>query len=121
MRAGGETVVGEPEFYQLPTLSGKDNLRGFRRQRYYGETSFYNNNELRLMLNTRNGWFNGKVGVLAFVDQGRVWQPGEKSDQWHLGYGGGIFVAPFNKILLNASYGISEEDKVLHLRIGFLF
>ena len=73
------------------------------------------------MLDTRNRWFNGKYGILAFVDQGRVWQPGEKSDKWHVGYGGGIFVAPFNRILLNATYGISEEDQVVHLRLGFLF
>ena len=121
VRVGGEAVTGQPEFYQLATLSGKENLRGYRRQRFHGETSFYNNNELRLIMNTRNRWFNGKFGALVFVDQGRVWQPGERSDKWHVGYGGGIFVAPFNKILLNASYGISKDDKVIHMRLGFFF
>jgi len=121
IRAGGSTVTGKPEFFQLATLSGKDNLRGYRRQRFYGKTSFYNNNELRVMFNTRNKLFNGKTGLLVFVDQGRVWQPGEISDTWHIGYGAGVFVAPFNRIVLNASYGLSEEDRVIHLRIGFLF
>ncbi|HEX5655240.1 MAG TPA: BamA/TamA family outer membrane protein [Chitinophagaceae bacterium] len=121
LRAGGSAITGEPEFYQLATLSGKENLRGHRRQRFYGKTSFYNNNELRLILPTSNRLFNGSIGLLAFVDQGRVWQPGEKSERWHVGYGGGFFVAPFNKILLNASYGLSSEDRVLHLRLGFLF
>ncbi|HEX7903964.1 MAG TPA: ShlB/FhaC/HecB family hemolysin secretion/activation protein, partial [Chitinophagaceae bacterium] len=121
MRAGGSTVTGKPEFYQLTTLSGKENMRGFRRQRFYGKTNFYNNNELRLILNTSNHLFNGKIGVLAFVDQGRVWQPGEISDTWHVGYGGGFFVAPFNRILLNASYGISKDDRVIHFRVGFFF
>lgn len=121
VRVGGETVTGEPEFYQLATLSGKENLRGYRRQRFYGKTSVYNNNELRLVLDTRNRLFNGKIGLLAFLDQGRVWLPGEESDKWHRGYGGGFFFAPFNRILFNASYGISAEDKVIHFRIGFLF
>ncbi|HEX7845808.1 MAG TPA: ShlB/FhaC/HecB family hemolysin secretion/activation protein, partial [Chitinophagaceae bacterium] len=121
MRVGGETITGNPEFFQLATLSGKENLRGFRRQRYYGKSSFYNNNELRFILNTRNRLFNGKIGLLAFLDQGRVWQPGEESNTWHHGYGGGFFISPFNRILLNASYGISEDDRVLHLRIGFFF
>lgn len=121
MRAGGEAVTGKPEFFQLAVLSGKENLRGYRRQRFYGATSFYNNNELRLILNTRNRMFNGKYGLLVFVDQARVWQPGEESDLWHVGYGGGVFVAPFNRILLNATYGISKEDQVFHFRIGFLF
>lgn len=121
VRAGAEAITGKPEFYQLATLSGKENLRGFRRQRFHGKTIFYNNNEIRLLLDTRNRLFNGRVGVLVFVDQGRVWQPGERSDRWHVSYGGGLFAAPFNKILFNASYGISAEDRVLHLRIGFLF
>lgn len=121
VRAGGSTVTGNPEFFQLATLSGKDNLRGYRRQRFYGKTSFYNNNELRLLFNTRNRLFNGTTGVLVFVDQGRVWQPGEVSDKWHVGYGAGVFVAPFNRIVLNASYGLSDEDRVIHMRIGFLF
>jgi hypothetical protein len=120
-RIGGATVAGNPEFYQLTNLGGKETLRGHRRQRFYGKTSFYNNNELRLILNTKNHVFNGKIGLIAFVDQGRVWQPGEESDTWHVGYGGGFFIAPFNKILLNGSYGISKNDRTIHLRIGFFF
>lgn len=121
MRVGGMAVTGNPEFYQLAILSGKENMRGFRRQRYYGHTSFYSNHEIRWMIDARNRLFNGKIGLLAFLDKGRVWQPGERSDTWHIGYGGGFFVAPFNKILLNASYGISADDRVIHMRIGFLF
>ncbi len=121
MRAGGAAITGNPEFYQLTSLGGKENLRGYRRQRFHGKTSFYNNNEIRWVLHTRNRVFTGKLGFLGFVDQGRVWQPGEKSDQWHVGYGAGFFVAPFNKILLNATYGISSEDNVFHFRIGFFF
>ncbi len=61
---------------------------------------------------------NGKAGLLAFVDDGRVWVPQEKSSIWHVGYGGGILVAPFNKILFDVTYGISDEDKLLQLRLS---
>jgi hypothetical protein len=121
VRAGGALIDGDPEFYQLNRLGGNETLRGFRRERFYGERSFYNNNDLRVLWPTRNNFFDGKIGFVAFVDQGRVWQPGEESDTWHVGYGGGPVVQIFNQLLLNASYGISKEDRVLHLRLGFLF
>ena len=121
VRGGGEVIQGDPEFYQLARIGGNENLRGYRRQRFYGKRSFYNNNDLRVLWPTQNRVFDGKVGFVAFIDQGRVWQPGEDSDKWHIGYGGGPVIQIFNQLLLNASYGISEEDRVLHLRLGFLF
>ncbi|HYH13745.1 MAG TPA: hypothetical protein VD794_00900 [Flavisolibacter sp.] len=121
VRAGGALIDGEPEFFQLNRLGGNQNLRGFRRERFWGEESFFNNNELRFLWPTQNRHFDGKIGFLAFADQGRVWQPGEKSDIWHRGYGGGLVIQIFNQLLVNATYGISKEDRVLHLRLGFLF
>ena len=58
---------------------------------------------------------NGKIGLVAFYDAGRVWQPGEISDTWHTDYGGGLLLAPFNKLLANIAYGISKEKKMVHL------
>ncbi len=120
VRAGGTMLQGQPEFYQLGTLGGSENLRGFNRQRFYGKTTFYNNNELRWLISTNNPLFR-KVGLLGFVDQGRVWNPGEVSDKWHVGYGGGIIIVPYDRLVLNGTLGISKEAMVLHCRIGFLF
>ncbi len=120
LRAGGEALRGEPEFYQLGTLGGSENLRGYRRQRFYGKTAFYNNNELRWLRTTGSKLFQ-KVGVLGFIDQGRVWQPGENSDNWRVGYGGGLVIIPFNKIVLNGTIGTSKEATIIHARIGYLF
>jgi hypothetical protein len=108
-RAGGGVLQGDAPYYYLNDLGGNDNLRGFTRERFYGKTSFYNNNELRLITNTRNVVFNGKAGVFGFLDNGRVWQPSESSTKWHVGYGAGLMIAPFNKFVLMASYGLSEE------------
>ena len=120
LRVGGETLQGEPEFYQLSNIGGSENLRGYRRQRFYGKTSFYNNNELRWLRTTGSKLFH-KVGLLGFVDQGRVWQPGEDSDTWHVGYGGGLVIIPFNKIVLNGTIGTSKQGNIIHARIGYLF
>jgi hypothetical protein len=121
VRAGGASIQGEPEFYQLNKLGGNENLRGFRRQRFYGTHSFYNNNELRFLWPTQNRVFDGKVGFLAFVDDGRVWQPGETSNTWHVGYGGGPVIQFFNQLLVNGTIGFSKEDLVFHVRMGFFF
>ena len=118
IRTGGATVTGTPEFYQLNTLGGGQSLRGFRRERFYGKTAFYNNNELRWITNTKNYFFNGQIGLIAFLDNGRVWQPGEASTQWHHGYGGGLILVPFNKVSVSVFYGVSKEDKILSLRLG---
>jgi hypothetical protein len=58
------------------------------------------------------------MGLVAFFDEGRVWQPGESSSKWHYGYGGGIILSPFNKIAIAVTYGISEETTRTNIRIG---
>ena len=115
---GIETVDGTPEFYQYPYIGGGQDLRGFRLQRFYGKTAFYNSNELRFISKLRSSVLNGKAGLLAFVDDGRVWMPSEKSDLLHVGYGGGIVLAPFNFIFADITYGISKEDKLLQFRLN---
>jgi hemolysin activation/secretion protein len=121
VRAGGSTVSGDANYYHLGKLGGNVNLRGFSRERFYGKQSFYNNNEIRFITNTHNFFFTGKIGVLGFIDNGRVWQPTETSTTWHTGYGGGIIIAPFNKVALTATYGKSKEGTQLLLKAGMFF
>ena len=111
---GAATVRGEPEFYQLNSIGG-NRLRGFRRERFWGQTVFHNNNDLQFIFNVKGNLFNGKAGFIFFGDQGRVWLEGENSDKWHYGYGAGIVLVPFNRAYISVQYGISEDDKVIHL------
>lgn len=117
IRSAGGTVTGNPLFYQLPHIGGADDLRGYRRERFWGKTTFSNSNELRFITNLRSYVLNGKIGLVVFYDQGRVWQPLENSDTWHTDYGAGLLLAPFNKILANIAYGISKEKKMVQLRL----
>jgi hypothetical protein len=59
--------------------------------------------------------------LLAFVDNGRIWQPLEISDKWHTGYGGGLILIPFNKVVLTGTYGISEEGRHTLIKAGLFF
>ncbi|MDP9229468.1 MAG: hypothetical protein M3O67_02205, partial [Bacteroidota bacterium] len=54
--------------------------------------------------------YNGKAGFLGLFDLGRVWQPGEKSNELHTAIGGGIILSPFNKIGLTVTYARSKEE-----------
>ena len=83
IKTGGATVAGDPLFYQYPNIGQSYNLRGFRRERFGGKTTLYNNAELRYIKKVRSYIFNGKAGILAFVDNGRVWMPNENSKTWH--------------------------------------
>ncbi len=121
IKNGATAISGDPLFYQYPSIGESYNLRGFRRERYSGKTSFYNNTELRYIKNVRSYLFNGKAGLMAFIDNGRVWMPGEKSNTFHTAYGGGILLAPFNLVSAAVTYGISKEEKILQFRLGILF
>lgn len=117
VRLGGKTITGTPEFYQYNFIAGGQTLRGYRRERFWGKTAFYNSNDLRFISNVHSYIYNGKLGLVAFVDNGRVWMPGENSNKLHTGYGGGVLIAPFNKIAAEVTYSISEEIRLIQLRI----
>jgi outer membrane protein assembly factor BamA len=121
-RIGGGWLAGEPQFFQYNQLGGLTNLRGFRRSRFSGKSIVYNNNELRLPVANLHGYIlRGKLGVSLFSDNGRVWIPNERSDKWHIGYGGSIWVIPYQRMAFTANFGISDEDKIVTVKAGFLF
>jgi hypothetical protein len=125
VRLGGETIVNDAvlnsgQAYQHAIIGGPRNLRGYRRERFWGQTAVYNNNEIRYITSFRSRLMTGKIGLFAFFDQGRVWMPGEDSDKIHTSWGPGMLLAPFNKISLSVSYGITEENRLVQIRLNRL-
>jgi hypothetical protein len=47
--------------------------------------------------------------------------PNENSNKWHMGYGGGLLLSPFNKLAATVYYGLSEDDRLIHIRLGRFF
>jgi hypothetical protein len=117
VRGGGTTLTGTPKFFQYNRVGGSETLRGHQRDRYYGNSTAFNQNELRFITNIRSRLFNGRIGVFGLYDQARVWLDGEKSDAIHSAYGGGFILSPFNRISVSVAYAVSGEDSNLHLRI----
>jgi len=121
-RTGSATNIGDYEFYQANSIGGLDYLRGYWRTRFTGQTSFYQNTDLRLQVAKLKGYvFRGLLGIYGFFDDGRVWVKNDQSNTFHTGYGGGIYFMPYNMLALNLGYGISNEANLLTVRAGFLF
>ncbi len=122
VKGGGSTLFGgTPEFYQYNHIGSSATMRGYRRDRFYGNSAFFNQNELRWISNVHSYLYNGKIGVFALYDMGRVWLDGEKSNTMHHSYGGGIILSPYNKIAAVLSYAVSPEDKNFHINIIKVF
>ena len=122
LRAGGTKNFGEYRFYEAAKLGGKSNLRGFRATRFYGDAAVYQNTDIRFRLSKFSTYLlAGSYGILAFNDVGRVFYNGENSQLWHHGYGGGVWIAPFNLATLTVSYAASRDDAMLQLGLNYLF
>jgi hypothetical protein len=121
-RIGGGVTIGEPTFFQRLQLGGVNNLRGFHTSRFTGKGMAFHNIDLRLKLFDFTSYIvPGAVGILAFNDIGRVWEPGENSSTWHDGYGGGLYVVPAELLLIQAAVGFSKEGSLPYISIGFNF
>jgi hypothetical protein len=120
---GADRNFGSFAFPQAQYLGFRQNLRGYRIQRFAGRVRAYNNSEVRINLGVRNFYFfKGAYGLIGFHDIGRVWLTGESSDTWHSGYGGGLWVAPFNKLVVVGTLATSkEENNWLQVSFGFQF
>lgn len=122
LRGGGAVNTGKYQFYQANYLGGFKEFRGMRRNRFGGDGVAYFNGDLRAKLfSWRNYILPIEVGVVGFGDVGRVWLKGESSTRWHNAYGGGLYLAPLDYLVITANYGISDDDEVFTVQFGFLF
>ncbi len=121
-RTGSGANIGNPGFFQLMHIGGVQNLRGYHTFRFAGRTMLYNNFEVRLkLLDFTSYLLPGTLGLIGFNDIGRVWMPGESSGEWHDGYGGGIYIEPANLITIQGVVGMSKENTLGYISLGFRF
>ncbi len=121
-RIGFNHIIGDFYFYDAFTIGGSGNLRGFRRERFTGRTTFYHNNNLHLKLfnEVAKGYFPFSAGLTLCFDHGRVWAD-QDSTTWHYSYGGGIWISPLDKVVLTGGYFMGEEENRIRVKFGWLF
>ena len=121
-RIGGGITMGKTTFYQSLFLGGQGNLYGYRRYRFAGQHSLYNNLELRVVLsNFGNYIVKGQIGIGGFYDIGRVWETGEHSNKWHNGLGGNIYLAPASLAVFRFNVAYSGEGWYPFFSMGMRF
>ncbi|NLR91614.1 BamA/TamA family outer membrane protein [Flammeovirga agarivorans] len=119
---GGAKNFGDYHFLMANKIGGSKNLRGYRRDRFYGDASIYNSLDARLdIFKFKNSIIPFTVGVLGFYDIGRVWVQSESSDTWHQSTGGGLFIVPVDKVALSGVVGTSHEGVNGYFNLGFSF
>jgi Omp85 superfamily domain len=133
LKGGGQRVFGTYPFFESAFLGGKtpfnpleagggSAVRGLPPQRYAGDASLFGSAELYLTLTRAFIHVPGRLGILGFYDVGRVYLEGESSNDWHDGYGGGIFfLTPGRRNIVSFTVGRSEGNTAYYLRAGFAF
>jgi predicted phosphohydrolase len=110
------------EFYQGAVLGGDNDLRGYRRERFTGKSSFYNSNDIRYTIgNWRNSFIPVKYGVFGGYDYGRVWLQDDTSKKWHQSAGGGIFINGVDAVTARLSYFSGDDGGRFAAALGFSF
>ena len=133
LRAGGKRVWGTFPFHESAFLGGPgfagiglsdSHIRGFRKNRFAGDTSVYGNAELRLVLLPIRLLVPGELGMFVAADVGRVFFAGypNEPDKWHTGVGGGFWIS-FLKRKQTLSITVINGDDLtgVYLRAGFMF
>ncbi len=112
------TIGDEFEFYQGASLGGVNGLRGYREERFTGESAVAFSGDLRYSFNKfKTGLLPLQLGVFSGYDIGRVWLDGEDSDKWHDSVGGGMWINAVDTI--GGQLGLFTSDDGLRFTFGF--
>ncbi len=121
-RFGVSHTTGDFPYFRSSSLGADSGLRGWRNDRFSGNTAVYQNVEVRRELFTFSTMLAiGRGGVNAYLDNGRVYSDADDAGSWHQGVGGGVWFNFFDMALLQISMNISEEETFLGTGLGFTF
>ena len=134
LRAGADHRIGTFPFFDSAVLGQSTSIRGYRRERFSGQTSAFGNVELRLKLFDLSTYLVPfDVGVLGFAEAGRVWFPDgasvsgiptptvASSDDLNVGLGGGVWFGLLDQVVIVLSAGRSDEGTLVSFGGGFHF
>jgi len=122
LRTSGEKVWGTFPFYESAFLGGLYSLRGYYRNRFAGDASLLGQVELRMKISKINLLIPAEFGISAFGEAGRVFLNGDDSKEWHIAYGGGIWMSYVARMFnLGLDVGKSKKELVFYFTTGFSY
>lgn len=121
--AQAHVLVGDDyEFYQSAQLGQNTGLRGYRTQRFSGESAFATTADVRYTFNEfKTGFVPLQIGIFAGGDVGRVWLDGESSSKWHNDFGGGFWVNSAEAVGATFNLFKGEDGLRFSFQVGFNF
>jgi len=123
LKAGGGAVIGDYPFFESIFIGGSDDLRGYSRRRFAGDSGIYGQFELRTYLFPLKIIVPGKFGGHGFIESGRVFEDKFiNSEKWHTSYGGGFWMTFVdNAISVSFSMATSSETTAIYINLGMGF
>lgn len=118
-----DIIIGNTfNFYNAASIGGLDGLRGYNNHRFTGNTSYYQNTDIRYNLTKlKTKLVPFEIGVFGGFDYGRVWYRGEESFNWKTSYGGGLWVDIAQLINFSLSAFSATEGVYFRFNLGFGF
>lgn len=116
---GGHIFSKEFEYFQALGLGQNTYLRGFRKNRFTGNSLAYGSVELRAKLfNIKSYILPGQFGLVGFNDVGRVWLRDEDSRKWHNTPGAGFYFIPYDMVIISGTAAFSPEETLFNITVG---
>ncbi|SHJ10479.1 metallophosphoesterase [Aquimarina spongiae] len=120
--AQGQFNIGRLyEFYQSAQIGGENLLRGYRNQRFSGQSSLAGSADIRYSFDQfKTRVLPLQIGLFTGVDTGRVWLADtEDRNQWHSDVGGGFWINSADAI--NSTFNLFFGEDGARFSFAFAF
>lgn len=122
IRSNGGKIWGKFPFYHAMFVGGEDNLRGYTRKRFSGNTSISFQSEIRTKIMENKILFNGDLGIHLFAETGRVFSSNQDSDKWHPSFGGGIWANFIDRMFVfSLTYAYAPDEQNIYFDTRMVF
>lgn len=122
LRACGGKVWGKFPFYHAMFVGGEDNLRGYTRKRFSGNTFVSFQSEIRTKVMENKIFVKGDLGLHLFAETGRVFSTNQISDKWHPSFGGGIWANFINRMFVfSLTYAYAPDEQNIYFDTRMVF
>jgi len=121
VRGGAEKLFGDFPYFDAAFLGGSRSLRTEHRQRYAGDAMINWTTELRVPVAKVPVILPLDLGVLGFIDAGRVFVDGKSPGGWHYGRGAGLWIGAVRSEMNVNIVRTNNPDRRILTSLGFTF
>jgi len=115
-------ALNAEQFYQYPSVGNNNGLRGYRKERFRGNSIFYNNLDIRLkLLKWKNSYLPMDIGILGGFDFSRINYDELLGSPWKSSRTVGLWFDLLGVFVIQPSYSFNKEQNTFNLNTGFAF